>query len=551
MRTVYAVSRISWAAAFLAVVYLAPAQAQITISSPFAALPLVDGQSFGRVVLLFKVQGLTKEQMSLVPEVTPVPTSEAGPKLVLSEKQPTILAQLKDGAVWQVHGEVSGLPLNSSVTLPVLVHLDKAGEVLSYSVTNTAPAVDVEVSPGGDTVFLETSRETDFMVNVKGRPLRGLAVCQSTLADTNTGNHLQERDLGMYLADDDLKVNPQVGSPYLTLTAASTKVHLFVSPDFQEDGVFAGNVGLCSASKAVVTTLKLTVNSSTSAARMFGAVLILAGIALYIFVTVILKQRSLQLTAEIPAARLAEALEGLQVSAKLVAHRAKVKLPVLLGNKDQAHSLQWLIQQLSTASLKKAGYLPAIFTNPFQAADAGTSYQQFLQAISAQELNDATIVRDGLQRVMSLWQHLDEDSARDALGQLDQLALHADAPDVMRPKVDAIVNAIPPRVPRAAGDVAMLTSALSIFHDDVSTPPTVHELIVQLEDVGGIGWLIWALLTFLIGYGVLILSNHGFGTWQDLSKCFLWGLGIQAAGQGLQSLGPTSAATTFSLQIGH
>lgn len=127
----------------------------------------------------------------------------------------------------------------------------------------------------------------------------------------------------------------------------------------------------------------------------------------------------------------------------------------------------------------------------------------------------------------------------------------ADAPDVMRPKVDAIVNAIPPRAPRTAGDVAMLTSSLSIFHDDGGTPPTVHELTVQLEDVGGIGWLIWALLTFFIGCGVLILSNHGFGTWTDLSKCFLWGLGIQAAGQGLQSLGPTSAATTFSLQIGH
>ena len=179
---------------------------------------------------------------------------------------------------------------------------------------------------------------------------------------------------------------------------------------------------------------------------------------------------------------------------------------------------------------------------------AGTSYQQFLQTISAQEVNDATIVRDGLQRVLSLWPSLEEDSARDALRQLDQLALHADAPDVMRPKVDAIVNAISPG---AAGAVERLTSALSILHDDRGTPPTVHELTVQLEDVGGMGWLIWALLTFLIGYGVLILSNHGFGTWQDLSKCFLWGLGIQAAGQGLQSLGPTSAATTFSLQIGH
>ena len=41
--------------------------------------------------------------------------------------------------------------------------------------------------------------------------------------------------------------------------------------------------------------------------------------------------------------------------------------------------------------------------------------------ISSQELNDAIIVRDGLERVMSLWQQLDEESARNALTELEQL----------------------------------------------------------------------------------------------------------------------------------
>lgn len=150
---------------------------------------------------------------------------------------------------------------------------------------------------------------------------------------------------------------------------------------------------------------------------------------------------------------------------------------------------------------------------------------------------------------MSLWPQLDEENARRALTQLDQLARKADSPtDPMRPKVDALVNGIPPRLQQFAQTLA---SARADFRIRDGAPPSVREITVQLDYVSGIGWIIWALLTLLIGCGVLILSNHGFGTWQDLLKCFLWGLGIQAAGQGLQALAPVSTANTFSLQIGH
>ncbi len=529
--------------AFFAVACTQSAYADPRITAVANTIQLQDGQTSGPVTLVFKVDGLKKE-----PKVQVFSTSQGGPGLATSCK-PAMVAELANGAFWQCPAFVSGLPLNSKFDALLVVQVeDTISDVLSYSITNSLPAVDADVSPGSDTIFLEKSRETDFTVNVKGRPLRGLAVCQSALADANTGNHLQERDLGMYLSDDDLKVNPQAGSPYLTLTAASTKVHLFVSPAFQENGVFAGSLGLCSASKAVVTTLKLTVNSSTLAARIFGALLILAGIALYVFMTVVLKQRSQQLTALLPASRLADALNTLRDSAQLVANHAEVKLPVLLGDKEKDHSLHSLTDQLSLANLKQQGYLPPLLINPFQPPDAGTKYQAFLDGISAQELNDAIIVRDGLQRVMSLWPQLDKESARDALGELDRLALHADSSATMRPDVDALVSGIHPREPKFA---AMLVNAHASFRDGGGTLPSVREITIQLEYVWGIGWMIWALLTFLIGCGVLILSNHGFGTWQDLLKCFLWGIGIQAAGQGLQALAPASTATTFSLQIGH
>jgi hypothetical protein len=348
----------------------------------------------------------------------------------------------------------------------------------------------------------------------------------------------------MYLSAPQAAANPQAGSQYLTLSAASTRVHLFILPAFRDNGVFGGTVGLCSASKASVATLKLTVNSSTLRTRIIGVFLIVAGICFYVLVTVVLRQRSRQLTALLPAARLVEALRGLRETAKRVERDAKIKLPVLLGKENIPHSLEWLMSQLSLKELKKAGFLPPLLTNPFQPADIGTEYQQFLQGVSTQELNLAVLVRDGLERVMILWPKLDEKSARNGLAQLDELALQADAPGPMGPKVDAIVNGISPRH-------AEFTEALAYFRNGPATTPSVHEITIQLEFLSSIGWLIWAFLTLLFGCAVLILSNHGFGTWQDLFKCFLWGLGIQAAGQGIQLLTPSSAVSSFSLQIGH
>lgn len=547
MRTVSSLIQLACTGVLFGIASLPLANAEPKITGVLNTIQLQEGGTAGSIHLLFKVEGLAKEQVSLVPYVEWFSGSKSGPVLELGT--PTQVAKLKDGAFWQIPATVSGLPLNSTFNTTVVVRLGEIlSDVLSYSITNPLPAVDADVSPGSDTIFLEKSRETDFTVNVKGRPLRGLAVCQSGLADANTGNRLGDQYLGMYLAGADAAENSQAASQYLTLTAASTKVHLFVLPMFQDKGVFAGSVAICSASKAAVTTLKLTVNSSSLGARIAGALLIATGICLYMLVTVVLKQRSQQLTALLPASRLVDALNTLRDSAQLVADHAKVKLPVLLGDKETNHSLDSLMAQLSLANLKQQGYLPRLLTNPFQPPDAGTKYQTFLDGISAQELNDAIIVRDGLQRVMSLWPQLDKESARDALGQLDQLASHADASTTMRPDVDALVSGIHPRESKFA---AMLVDAHSNFRDGGGTPPSVREITIQLEYVWGIGWMIWALLTFLIGSGVLILSNHGFGTWQDLLKCFLWGIGIQAAGQGLQGLAPASTATTFSLQIGH
>jgi hypothetical protein len=530
------------------------ATADPKFSATVTPVQMVEGASSGCVDLVFKVTGVSEQQAASLPRVTALSASSAaGPILKFDDDtKPQRFAPLVDGGFYVIKACIQRMALNSEFTAPVLVDFSSIGkepsygEVLSFKITNSFPAVDADIIPGSDTLFLQSSRDTNFIVNVKGRPLRGMTVCQSTLADANTGNHLDERYLNVYLDDAAYRLNPQEDSKFLTLTASSTNVHLAISPEFQSRGIFTGNVALCATNKGTISTFKLTVNSSNSLVKLLGGILIFVGICLYVLVAVVLRQRANQLTALLPASRLVEALQNLEKSAQQIANQSKVNLPILLGNARQSHSLKSLIDQLSLNNLRKNGFLPPLLTNPFQPASISADFQQFLQQMSAQELNLVIIVRDGLEYAMSLDPRPDLKKLHAALAQLDKLALEADSPDPMRPKVDAIVNGIVP----GPNEFAAAISA-SNFQGGRAASQSVHEITIQLEYLSGVGWLVWALLSLLMGSAVLILNNHGFGTWQDLFKCFLWGLGVQAAGQGLQALTPASAVSTFSLQIGH
>ena len=130
--------------------------------------------------------------------------------------------------------------------------------------------------------------------------------------------------------------------------------------------------------------LTLTVYSSSPRRRFLGALLILAGIALFLLVTVFLKQNSLRLAAQLPAARLRESLQELQTAAKDVVSATGAQLPVLLGNGKQAHSLQSLIDLLSDAKLD------SLFAGPLvQQSFLATQRRHGLPAVSERNRNAA------------------------------------------------------------------------------------------------------------------------------------------------------------------
>jgi hypothetical protein len=86
MRTVSSLSRLACSAALFALACTHPAYADPKITAA-NTIQFQDGQTSGPVSLLFEVDGLKKEQQSLVPVVVPVLTSQAVQELCPWERQ--------------------------------------------------------------------------------------------------------------------------------------------------------------------------------------------------------------------------------------------------------------------------------------------------------------------------------------------------------------------------------------------------------------------------------------------------------------------------------
>jgi hypothetical protein len=77
----------------------------------------------------------------------------------------------------------------------------------------------------------------------------------------------------------------------------------------------------------------------------------------------------------------------------------------------------------------------------------------------------------------------------------------------------------------------------------------LQQLRVELQRLSIAMWVVWAFVTWIGGVGLLVMSNYGFGVGLDYIKCFLWGLGVQVAGQQFQQLAPSSVTTAFNVSV--
>ena len=69
---------------------------------------------------------------------------------------------------------------------------------------------------------------------------------------------------------------------------------------------------------------------------------------------------------------------------------------------------------------------------------------------------------------------------------------------------------------------------------------------MSIDQISASIWIAWAVLTWIIGFVVLILNQPGFGVPLDFLYCLVWGFGIPAVGQQLTA---TSATTALGVTL--
>jgi len=74
-------------------------------------------------------------------------------------------------------------------------------------------------------------------------------------------------------------------------------------------------------------------------------------------------------------------------------------------------------------------------------------------------------------------------------------------------------------------------------------------LLIEMRLIAIVSWIIWSVLTVLIGVMVLIVASPGFGTPMDYFRCALWGFGLPVAGQALLQITPGSLSTRLGITL--
>jgi hypothetical protein len=387
----------------------------------------------------------------------------------------------------------------------------------------------LQIKPPSTKLALLSNRRTSFVVLTDTVPATRLRVVQATLQDGTTHAQLSPQDLKLCVSGRCREsVDLQRGT--------ATRVELAVDPAFDAKGTFAGTVFLASdESSTSLPAFDLTVLSTTRWAQAAGAALILLGILVSLLVTVLLRHRALRLQALLPATRLRDEVRRLQKEVADAAGLAEARFP------QMGSRLERILRNLEEGNLEARGYVPGRFAAAVSPAqDVGADYREFLKKTADEVTVVRLVMARGIRPVAERWPLHRRPEIKRALEALDAVGGQAETVDSAAGEVKRIVDQLAQELGESRPETAMDGSVVG---------PTVQEVRVALQQTNASLWLAWALVTWVAGIVAMVATNYAFGAGLDYYKCFLWGLGIQAAGNQLQQLTPTSVASAFSISL--
>jgi hypothetical protein len=528
-------------------------------------LPLSEGKSEGEPTVWVRIKNLAPNSplTSVVPKVEDHSAQSGDLKVKFT--CPTGKGQTNSDSVeWQCKAVVVGLPLRSTLKRTAVIYLgnSRIGQV-DYTLTNVGQGTFTwSVKGPPDQWVLAANPEVSLVVITGDRQARNVRLVQLSLQDPSTKRQIGLKDLilceqndsgcqqeafkrcGSLSSSSSNTAPNQEASAAITGSPASainipprhaSPLSLSVCPNFSNVGVFAGSISLGTDEDASTQAVNLTVLASSRCTRITGFLAMVAGLALWIFSTLILRRSFNRNQLLLPFAELHDTLVNLRAAVLKAQSRAGAKFDSILSQ------LSALDAKLTAKNLSDVipSSLPSILSND---PAVSATYQQRLAELTEKVAAQSVLVQ-GISSVLRNWS--DDPAAQThlftALESLDNLDLPG-TPVVTQADAQLKVAVI----------LKTMTAALApaLGGAPIDRPlPTSREIQISSQRLNYVAWSVWIVLTLAVGYFVLIASYPGFGTWVDLWKCFFWGVGMPIAGQQLQQLNPTSVSNALSFSI--
>lgn len=286
-------------------------------------------------------------------------------------------------------------------------------------------------------------------------------------------------------------------------------------------GHYTGSILVSSSVKPEGESVALDVYISTAWQKFFGAVAVLVGVGLSWLLTEWLRTRHTRAELLVPAAFLREQLQRVADALDTV--------PKALPTSTFDHTtrrLRSLQDRLTETALERERFIPRSISSPFGApALDAQGYKALIEAVqkwidpllgvvAAIRKAAEPLLTDGRKEVLAL--------VEAAVSQVDQLVID-DAP----PTASTLATKLTPIQATLESELRKLSVPVPAPVAGASAAgASAQQIQLDLARSGALAWALTAVITTLIGWYVVVLSDLGFGTCRDYVMCVAWGLGL-------------------------
>ena len=432
---------------------------------------------------------------------------------------------------WLFHVRAENPAANTSVARVAQLSAGDARRLIVYTLTNRPKSFTWSITAPQPSVVVPRTDNVTFFAAMTGdsQPAVEVSIARTTLQD-DAGQSLDSNAFSL--------VTPGSKTKTAMLAAGSvTPLMLKIDPTKLANGKYTGSIDLAATGSTDTKSFALTVSRSSTCARLLGVALIFLGVVVSVGVGVFARNASARAQALAPAARLLAILTAIE---------AKLRTCLPVGAPSLQSALKRVGVELSTGTLRIQGYISSFFGSPLRVSTAPSDYAAYLQ-LRSDALKAYGYLTEQFCKLQELKTKKPPATAAevkaydDALIALDDIAKTPPPYDmtVISQQVNTVFATLTAAMPAAAlGGGTPSTGTSSMQH-----------LLFVIDVLNAGAWVIWAAITTVTGAAALVFSNTAFGTPLDFVKAFLWGVGVQVAGQQLQQLLPANVSTALGITL--